>query len=611
MPLFAVIGMAVIITGLGTLILRSFEKAALIATILAVFVFSYGHLETAITGSKETGSFLFLVIWAAILIICLLLAILTRRSLVSLTRILNLIGAVLICVQVAQAGYVLINNPKTNHTELNVPKISGIGAERPDIYYIILDGYARADILDEIFDYDNSEFVNFLQEQGFYVADSSHANYCQTLLSLTSTLNMDYVGNLGDFNAEMEDRNPLCERLQNNRVFAFLRKIGYEVTAFDVGYEFTELKNADRYISSSWITGEFANILISTTPLSIIFGDRLSPYDLHRSKIEFTLDNLADVGDNNKPDFIFTHILAPHPPFVFEADGSPTRPNRPFCMQDGSHYYDKGGTLDEYLTGYTEQLSYLNRRIMGVIDSLLSGNEANRPIIILHSDHGPGTQFSWVGSAKTNLRERFSILNAVYLPDKKYQSFYDNISPVNLFRAVLRDYFGADIDNLDDLSFYSPWKYPFAFVPINQSDGSILPTLLDYYKSLLHNEIDYKHITTPIKPGTPCNLSYCILFDSSGLTINLDKVYHTTHIELSLDHDDNYIIEIYNDDSVQYIDTIHTQTQPGGGLRFGLIRLPAEISVAGFTKVRVRPYGGDEKYGLGHIRLGTPKQRGQ
>ncbi|HEX6032871.1 MAG TPA: hypothetical protein VFY83_00505, partial [Anaerolineales bacterium] len=37
---------------------------------------------------------------------------------------------------------------------------------RPDIYYIVLDGYARSDILHELFDFDNSKFVSDLQEKG-------------------------------------------------------------------------------------------------------------------------------------------------------------------------------------------------------------------------------------------------------------------------------------------------------------------------------------------------------------------------------------------------------------------------------------------------------------
>jgi hypothetical protein len=50
----------------------------------------------------------------------------------------------------------------------------------PDIYYIIVDGYARADVLREYYEFDNSEFLNGLEKRGFTVNDSSRANYYWT-----------------------------------------------------------------------------------------------------------------------------------------------------------------------------------------------------------------------------------------------------------------------------------------------------------------------------------------------------------------------------------------------------------------------------------------------
>jgi hypothetical protein len=51
-------------------------------------------------------------------------------------------------------------------------------------------------------------------------------------------------------------------------------------------------------------------------------------------------------------------------------------------------------------------------------------------------------------------------------------------SPINNFRLVLRAYFGIDLPDLDDSSFYSTYDAPFDFLPIEQScafDGSAPP----------------------------------------------------------------------------------------------------------------------------------------
>jgi hypothetical protein len=65
--------------------------------------------------------------------------------------------------------------------------------DKPDIYYIVLDGYVRSDILQEMFGFDNSEFIKDLREKGFIVPASNHSNYPVTPLSVSSTLNMDYI----------------------------------------------------------------------------------------------------------------------------------------------------------------------------------------------------------------------------------------------------------------------------------------------------------------------------------------------------------------------------------------------------------------------------------
>jgi hypothetical protein len=43
-------------------------------------------------------------------------------------------------------------------------------AQTPDVYYIILDGYGRQDVLQREYGFDNSEFINALQSRAFYVA---------------------------------------------------------------------------------------------------------------------------------------------------------------------------------------------------------------------------------------------------------------------------------------------------------------------------------------------------------------------------------------------------------------------------------------------------------
>jgi hypothetical protein len=51
-------------------------------------------------------------------------------------------------------------------------------------------------------------------------------------------------------------------------------------------------------------------------------------------------------------------------------------------------------------------------------------------------------------------------LTAIYLPGKNNEGLYSQITPVNIFRVILNDYFDAKLPLLEDHSYYS---YPSQF----------------------------------------------------------------------------------------------------------------------------------------------------
>ena len=105
----------------------------------------------------------------------------------------------------------------------------------PDIYYIIVDGYARADVLRKHYGFDNSEFLGGLEQRGFAVNDRSRANYYWTFLSLASSLNYDYLQDIAAplfADPEVHERarngyDHVARLAQDNRAAHFLRARGY------------------------------------------------------------------------------------------------------------------------------------------------------------------------------------------------------------------------------------------------------------------------------------------------------------------------------------------------------------------------------------------------
>ncbi|PKK85066.1 MAG: hypothetical protein CVT49_00565 [candidate division Zixibacteria bacterium HGW-Zixibacteria-1] len=606
-PAFLIIITASAVVSIFNLILKDWLRAGLITSVMTLFFFSYGHLARSL--NNYISPWLLLVICTFVLLIIIFVIILKKPKLNQTTRILNIVAAALLLIQIIRIGIVFISSVSAPDIISENSQSIKQSENLPDAYFIVLDGYARADVLSEIYQYDNSEFIDFLRNRGFTVADSSHSNYGQTLLSLATTFNMDYVPNLVSLDSLSSDRLRLYERLRHNKVLELFKRAGYTTSAFSSGYGLSEIREVDNYISASWMPGEFANMLLSFTPLPVILSRIYSPFEIHHNRIMHIIANLADRKKAAAPQFVFAHIICPHPPFVFGPNGESLRPERPFNMEDGSHFLNEGGTVDEYRNGYINQVKFINGQMEAVINHLLSIDPENRPIIIIQADHGPGSELSWVGSAETNLKERFSILNAVLLPQSDSAYVYDAVSPVNTFRVIANILFDCRYDLLPDLSYYSTWEHPFGFMPITNDSGRIYEYLLDYYLSLSPGKIKYLHVSHPLPAGTNPNSGQCIRMTPQGLCIDLERMYHSTLMEITADRNDEYLVRFRKGDTDLVEMMLPALNVTGDALRIDTLAIPQETAYAGYDNILIIPRNGDGRYALGHIRLGVPARR--
>lgn len=326
----------------------------------------------------------------------------------------------------------------------------------PDIYYIVLDGYAREDVLTELYNYDNSPFIRLLETKGFIVPTESRSNYPKTALSVASTLNMDYIQSFAPGLEEQPYWWRMAPFIDNGRVRSALEGIGYRSISIASDWGITNNSTTDSYYSPrSIILSDFESFILGRTPLSsirsLVEKFALVPsYDTHRDLIQYNFDTLAQIPALPSPKFIFAHILVPHPPFVFDAAGNPLHPNYPFSFNDGSDFPSGN---DAYLQGYTKQLEYTNQQLKKLIDTILRDSKTP-PIILLQADHGPGMLTDFSSSENSCLKERFSVFSAYYLPDASSEDIPIDITPVNLFRIIFNKYFQADIPLLENASYY-------------------------------------------------------------------------------------------------------------------------------------------------------------
>lgn len=338
------------------------------------------------------------------------------------------------------------------------------GADSPDVYYIILDGYGRKDILQETYGFDNSEFLSALSKRGFYIADSSNSNYMQTALSLASSMNMEYVNFLAD--VDDDNRAPAYKLLESSRLRSALDEAGYETMDIASPVLFTQLTDFDQYHTpgNPFLT-EFEKLILSVTTLAPLLrkGEIMLPgYESHRIYTLYSFDKLSELAGEPGPKFIFTHVVGPHPPFVFDAKGNPVQSNQPYVVNDATGF---PGSQKNYIRGYAEQTQFINQLTLQAVDAILQ-NSARPPIIIIQGDHGPGGYTNLNIEEESCHRERGSILNAYYFPNQDYASLSPDVTPVNTFRIVFNQYFGTELPLLENHVYFSYWDDPYNFIEI-------------------------------------------------------------------------------------------------------------------------------------------------
>jgi len=465
-PLIIALGFSLLCFMLLWLLFRDARKAAIVASIFIIIFFIDGHISSLVDGGWGFRPAKYLPIaWAIVFVGVVYLTIRTKRKLYNLTILLSVVGLFLIVIpSISIAVYEFGRpsyNPQIKITEALVepseveilPDIDLL----PDIYYIILDGYSSSTSLKELYNYDNSEFTDYLSGKGFYIANQSTSNYGCTFLSLPSSLNMEYINYLSEVVGEQSrDLTIPRQMVYNNTLMTFLRPMGYQYVHFETmmdptlhnPYADLNVPFNQRTVLGITSPNPFEELCIETTILHR-FTDYTSPW---RAAVLNAFDKLAEMPELPGPKFIFAHIICPHWPYVFDANGEAVK-----------WVYHKDEPAAVQRPKYLDQVKFINKKVEIMVDEILSKSQ-NPPIIILQADHGSRLCCDG-GFTPTQCRQdRFRILNAYYLPYDGDKVLYNSISPVNTFRVVFNFYFGGDYELLGDYSYISSLaKSPYKF----------------------------------------------------------------------------------------------------------------------------------------------------
>ena len=464
------------------LLLRTWTRAAILTTLVLLVFFSYGHLYAllrASSGLAALGRHRYLAALCLALVVAAAVYLWRRDPSPALTTFLNLGTIVAVALTAGQSlwRYADAWSPEAQAEPASQSLLDlspPADAALPDVYYIILDSYSRADVLEDTFGFDNTPFLQSLEAMGFDVASQARSNYAVTRLSLPSSLNMDYLDALGPWpDPDARDAAWIDRVAKSSVVRKSLEAMGYTVVAFESTIGMTDWRDSDVYLSPRPLSlsdaAAFGRLnplevmLVQTSMGRLVIDGRVQlnallqteiqdPYESHRELILFTLDRLSRAPEIAGPKFVFAHLMIPHRPYVFTAEGGVAETGEIFTLAE-----DDGGVSGQAsVEGYVGQVTYLNSRLLELVETILK-DSAVPPVIILQGDHG---------AQETGPDDRMKILNVYYLPGVGPEGVCESISPVNTFRVVFNAYFGADLPLLEDRSYYSTVDVPYVLTPI-------------------------------------------------------------------------------------------------------------------------------------------------
>jgi len=463
-PMGVLLGGTLIVWLVAQLIFRDTIRSSVLTSLLLIALMSFGHVYPQFSDDAKYSLLPYW--WTSWGVVAALLVWKVSKG---LNRLLNIASAVLLVFVLFNVGQRQFHSTEgLRNTSAGRPSVQVDLSAAPDIIYVIFDGYGSVDALKHAFEYDNQPFIDELKNRGFAVPMRSRTNYCQTELSLASSLNLNYIPSLlRKPYPRSQERSPLDHLVIESRLRKELERQGYQFQAVTTGFPGFVFGGAsiEKKIAAGLTLTETTLLHMAALPDSRAIIER--SYMVRSKMLKNAMATLGRQGKRtSKPRFTFAHILMPHPPFVLDADGNPIHQQGVANgFYDGSHYMAMGGSPSKYREGYTGQVKYLNKMILQFIDQVLRESKI-QPIIVLQGDHGSKSRLDQESLEKTDLQECMPIFNAYLLPPDMEKDLYDGITPVNTWRIILRHLLGEELPNLPDRSYYAPWSNPYKFTEV-------------------------------------------------------------------------------------------------------------------------------------------------
>lgn len=419
--------------------------ASIASFILVIFFNVYGIIFTWLRSKNfaQVEHYLFIPLYfmLAIYLAWLIGKLLTRKNSSLPWNICMIIVCSLIVYNGGQIALDNIKKARVNRAEtaeLTPLTNRSINQNPPDIYFFIFDEFAGFEAMRDYWKYDGIiPFEEFLRSKGFFIADESHSRTQTTLAEIASRLNYEIITSKGG------NKQIYYDHIDNNKVMQFLKGLGYSTVVFNglyyswstpatitADYSFLPTET----VSGGHLNDEFEKLVLNNTLVKpFLYSLPLdNPVAMrNRSMIFYTLEKITQLNNIPSPKFVYVHLMFPHTPFLFSANGEPLDPQ----------YYED---WDYYLGNYEYCLSVIKKMVTSILDDV---DPTRPPVIILQSDHGARNGPKGYTNYLKNYPEQFhtSIMNAMFLPGCDTAGLPDDLNPINTFPIVFNCYYATKI----------------------------------------------------------------------------------------------------------------------------------------------------------------------
>jgi hypothetical protein len=334
-------------------------------------------------------------------------------------------------------------------TAAPLPPRGQASVSQPDIVIILLDAYPGDRVAARGTSFDPDAFPSALEARGFDVVRDAHSNYLLTPLTLGSMLSMRHLADIPALDPPHPSRTVDLRRLSavlaGAPAFALSRDAGYDVTLLDGGFAHARPGGADHVIDHPGLQ-ELELVEIGNTRIGSMI-ETLTPgtaAGVVRYGIEQTLDTAVTLAaPHSVPRLTFVHVPAPHPPWVYDAQGRARDPGVvSFAGEPGL------SVQDELDVGFA-QATHVADMTVATIDRILLAS-ATPPVIVVFSDHGPAAGFSTITPLASDLEVRASSFMAALTPHHPGLFTTVRPTPVNVFGTLFNAYLGTHIEHQPD-----------------------------------------------------------------------------------------------------------------------------------------------------------------